>query len=124
MRVERGDASTEAVLLVPIVFLVLLLAVQFAAILHAGNVATAAAAQGAAAAAAHGAGAVDGERASKLAAVELGASLDDEPIVSVDLREATASVSIRVPQIVPGFPQRVTRTVSEVREEFIGEGER
>ena len=124
MRVERGDATAEAVILVPVVFLVLLLAVQCAAILHAGNVATAAAAQGAAAAAAHDAASVDGERVATLSVVELGATLIDKPMVLVDPQDARVSVTIKVPRILPGFPERITRIVTESRERFVGEGER
>lgn len=123
-QVERGDATAEAVLLVPVVFLTLLFGVQFAALLHAGSVATAAAAQGAAAAAAHGSGLVDGERAATLTAVELDATLSDKPVVSFDYRDVRVRVTVKVPEIVPGFPGRVTRTATEAREMFAGEGER
>ena len=124
MRVERGDATAEVAILVPVVFLVLLLAVQCAAILHAGNVATAAAAQGAGAAAAHDAASIDGERAATLSVVELGATLIDKPMVLIDPQDARVSVTIKVPRILLGFPERITRMVTESRERFVGEGER
>lgn len=124
MQFERGENSVEAVLLVPVVFLMLLLGVQCAAIFHAGNVATAAAAQGAVAAAAFGAGPINGERAATVSAIELGATLVGAPVVAFSPRDVQVSVTLRVPQIVPGFPESLTRSAIESREEFIAERDR
>lgn len=124
MRWERGDATVESVLLVPIVFLVLLISVQVAVLFHAQNVATAAAAQGAAAAAAHGAQAIDGERAATISVAELGASLMTTPIVVTSSHGVEVTVVVRVPQIVPGFPGVVTRRANEAREEIVTESDR
>lgn len=124
MRWERGDATVESVLLVPVVFLVLAISVQVAVLFHAQNVATAAAAQGAAAAAAHGAQAIDGERAATISVAELGASLMTAPIVATNSRGVEVTVVVRVPQIVPGFPAEVTRQANEAREEIVTESDR
>ena len=52
MKMDRGETTTQVLLAVPVVFSLLLLAVQSAVYFHTANVASVAAAQGAAAAAA------------------------------------------------------------------------
>ena len=124
MRVERGEVSAEAVIIVPVVFLILLFGVQVATVFHAANIATAAAAQGAAAAAAMGGDAISGERVATMSVAELGGRLNSIPVVHVGADIVEVSVRIDVPQIVPGFPSDVVRTVSEQRELFIEEADR
>ena len=124
MRWERGDATVESVLLVPVVFLVVLVSVQIAVLFHAHNVATAAAAHGAAAAAAYGAHVLEGERAATVTVAELGGSLKSAPLVVTSARAVEVRVVIGVPQIVPGFPTAVTRSAVEEREVIVTEPER
>jgi hypothetical protein len=124
MKLERGEVSAEAALVVPVVFAVLLMGVQASILFHTTTVATASAAQGAAAAAAAGGSAVLGEKVATVTAVELGGRLTVTPHVEVLESSVAVSVRLDVPHVIPGFPTAVERKVVEARERFVDEDDR
>ena len=123
-RIDPGEATAQAVIAVPIVLLVLWLAVQMTVFLHGANVASAAANEGAAVAARYGSSTGAGERAIERTL----ASLDSSAAASWSLRraagEAVATVNLRLPRIIPFFPQTVSRSAHERLEVFLREEDR
>jgi Flp pilus assembly protein TadG len=120
---DRGEATTQLVILTPILALLIFIGIQSAVYFHAANVATAAASQGAAAASASGAS-QDAAAVAQGTVDELGSHATRPPIVSVSDGFVSVSVALAVPQIVPFFPHTVTRTVLEPRERFVAESNR
>ena len=90
---ERGSASVEAALALPLLLLALVGSVQFALVHHAGNVARTAAVEGARAAASEGADPAAGAaRAREVLAAGLGRSGAD---FSVTVRARGETVEVR-----------------------------
>ena len=125
---DRGETTTQVVLVLPIVISILLIAVQASVYFHTSNVAGAAASRGASEATSddESTGVVIGRAES--AALEL---LDDSrtrlaaPVaVEVSTESVTVSVEVRVPRIAPFFPRTVRRTATEPRERFLTEAMR
>lgn len=123
-RFDRGEATAQAVIAVPVVLLVLWLAVQVTVFLHGANVASAAANEGAAVAARYGSSAGAGERAIKRTLTALDANLSGSWSVKHAAGEAVATVNLRLPRIVPLFPHTVSRSARERLEKFMKETER
>jgi len=125
MRVsDRGEASTQFVVLVPVLFVLALLVVQSALWFHTANMAESAAAQGAAAGAPLGAAlGAAGDEAARVVD-ENGGRLIGSPAVSVGADQVVVAVEVAVPHLVPFFPETVRRTQSEPRERFVPEPER
>ena len=123
-RPDRGEATTQMVILTPILILLVFLGVQSAIYFHAANVATAAASQGAATGAPAGAVASSVVAAAQRTVTELGGHTAHQPSVALSDRFVVVSVEVSVPRIVPFFPSSVTRTMLEPRERFIPESER
>lgn len=121
---DRGEATVELVVLVPLLMLTLLVAVQLAVHAHAAHVATAVASHGAAVAATPAGSAASGSSAARRIADELGAALASSPVVDVAPGDVAVQVSIVVPRIVPLFPSTVTRRVVEPKERLLREWER
>lgn len=125
MRVsERGEASTQFVVLVPVLFLLALLVVQSALWFHAANIAESAAAQGAAAASPREASAGAASAAAMRVVDDNGARLLGSPSVSMAADAVTVGVELAVPRLVPFFPDTVRRVQTEPRERFVPEPER
>lgn len=124
---ERGETTTQIVLIVPVVIMILLIAVQAAVYFHTSNIAGAAASQGASVAASHGdsIGTVTrwGHEAAQSILVEAGVR-DASPVVTVSTDTVTVTVEARVPRIVPYFPGVVRRVATEPRERFLTESMR
>jgi hypothetical protein len=122
-RSDRGEATTQLVILTPLLVLLVFLGVQAAIYFHAANVASAAAAQGAAAASS-----VSGSKSAidvaQSTVTDLGSRLAQAPTLSVSAGYVSVSVSLSVPRIVPFFPSSVTRTAIEPRERFVPESSR
>lgn len=120
-RTDRGEASAQAVIAVPVVLLVLWLAIQATVFLHGANVASAAANEGAAAAARYGSSTGAGERAISRTL----SALDSSSRASWSVKKAgsvvVATVRLRLPRIVPFFPMTVDRTSREPIEMFMTE---
>lgn len=123
--VDRGETTTQVVLIVPAVISILLIAVQAAVYFHTSNIAGAAAAQGASAAAAHGdsagSAAIRGRDAARAITSEAGATIAAQPEIHLSAQAVTIAVEIRVPRIVPFFPETVRRVATEPRERFLTE---
>lgn len=120
-RTDRGEASAQAVIAVPVVLLVLWLAIQATVFLHGANVASAAANEGAAVAARYGSSTGAGERAISRTL----SALDSSSSASWSVKKAgsvvVATVRLRLPRIVPFFPMTVARTSREPIEMFMTE---
>ncbi len=121
---DRGEASTQFVVLVPVMFLLALVVVQSALWFHAANVAEAAASRGAAAGSFREASASGAGNAATIVVAENGAQIVGAPAIALDAQEVVVSVEVAVPQLVPFFPDSVRRTQSEPRERFVPETER
>lgn len=121
---DRGEASTQLVLLTPVLLLLVLLVVQLGLWLHASNVGAAAAARGVAAAAVLDGSSAAGVAAASELAGEAGARLAAVP--TVDRRDGvvTARVEVRLRTLLPGLPRTVTRVAAGPVERFVPEPER
>lgn len=122
---HRGEVTTQVVIIMPTVVLVLLLAIQGALYFHISHVAGAAAAQGASSASAKDltrreAARRGREEADSLAA-DTGTRLATPTAVIVSGDVVQVTVRALVPRIVPFFPTIAMRTVIEPRERFIEE---
>ena len=122
-RRDRGEATTQLVVITPLLVLLVFLGVQAAVYFHAANVAAAAAAQGAAAASSLS-GPSSAIAVAQSTVADLGSHLAHVPTLSVSGGYVSVSVVLSVPRIVPCFPSSVTRTVIEPRERFVPESSR
>lgn len=105
--------------------LVLILSVvQMALWWHAGHLADAAASRGAAVAARLDSSAGAGAAAAQSFLDAAGASASLAPDVSRTSASASASVTVEVPRLLPGFPGTVRRTSVAPVERFLPESER
>jgi len=121
---DRGEATTQVVILMPLLILLVVLGVQTAIYYHAANVASAAASQGAAAGAPLGAGAGDAEAAARRTISDLAATGGAGPVAVASAGFVSVTVEIRVPHILPFFPDAVRRSAVEPKERFIPETDR
>lgn len=124
VRTDRGEAVAQVVIAVPVVLLVLWLAVQATVFLHGANIAHAAASEGAAVAARYGSSTGAGERAVARALTGFDSSSRGSWTVRVQGKDVLATVSLRLPQVIPFFPKSVTRSAREPLEVFMSEDER
>lgn len=124
MRAEAGAGSTELVLVMPVVLLMVLLAVQFGLYLHAAQVVEAAAQEGVEAARGERAAANEGQaRAVRFLESTGGVQA---PAVSAQ-RSATGvrvTVTGQAPEVVPGLALGVSSTATGPVERFIPEPQR
>lgn len=116
--------SAETVLTIPIVFLVMLIAIQAAVFMHTAHVAQVSATEGASAAARYGGGVAAGAEATAKAIAELRSTATDIPRVSIVDGLAEVEVGLRVPRVAPFFDFVVTRTAREPVERFVAPDER
>lgn len=124
-RSDCGEITSQTVIVLPMIVLVLFMAVQSALYFHISHVAGAAAAEGAAAASAKSLTTSQAlqrgrDRANALIQ-ETGTALSGATMVLVSNAEVRVTVSTKVPRVVPFFPSTVSRTVVEPRERFIAE---
>ena len=121
---DRGEATAQAVIAVPVVLAILWIAVQATVFLHGANVADAAANEGAAVAARYGSSTGAGERVIGHTLSSLGVSHGGEWRVTRLGNEIVARVTLNLPRVVPFFPSAVTRTAREPLERFMPEDQR
>lgn len=121
---DRGEATAEAVIAVPVVLMVLWLAIQATVFFHGANVADAAANEGAAAASRYGSSSRVGGRVIDRTLSNLGASHGAMWQISKSGSEVIARVTVRLPRIAPFFPTSVTRSAHEPVERIFAESER
>jgi len=119
-----GETTVQVLLAVPIVFTLVLIAIQGAVYMHSAHVASASASRGAAVGATMNGGEIDAIDAAVRTAAELSAQLADEPRAVIARDRVTVTVTLRVPQVAPFFSLLVSRTAVEPRERFIPEDER
>lgn len=124
-RSDSGEVTSQTVIVLPTVVVVLFLAIQAALYFHISHVAGAAAAQGAAAASAKSLTSSQaiqrGRDSADLLVRETGTDFAGSTVVAVTNDEVRVTVTAKVPGVVPFFPLTVSRTVVEPRERFIME---
>jgi hypothetical protein len=116
---DRGATSTEVVIVFPAVLVVVLLALQFGLLLHAGQIAEAAAQEAVEAAQAEGGGTEQGYAAARSLLSDLGglrAPLIDVRRTAVTV---TSTVTGRAQQVVPGFSTAVSGSAQGPVERFV-----
>ena len=113
-RDERGDATTETVIAVPMLILFILATMQFVLWGHAGAVAKAAAVEGARAARIDGGSSDAGRQTALDFLAQTGPTQVLNPVVTInaDAERARAEVSGQVPQLIP-FLTLTVRAASE-----------
>ena len=121
---DAGEVSVEAVILVPVLFVIALIAVQAGIVLHGVSVANHVASEGAIAVARFGASVPQGSAAVVAATNALGARMSRPAEIDLDAREVSVRVWIAVPRAVPFFADDVTRRVTVPRERFVSYDER
>ena len=121
---DRGEATTQLVILTPVLIMLIFLGVQSAIYFHAANVAAAGASQGAAAASPIAASAESAVAAAQRTVGELGGHSARTPVVDISGAYVVVTVEVSVPGIVPFFPRSVTRRALEPRERFVPESDR
>lgn len=124
MAYDRGEATAQAVIVVPVILFILWLAIQATVFLHGANVAGAAASEGAAVASRYGATMADGERAIRRTLNVLDVRNGGSWSVRKEGGHVTATVNLPLPRIVPFFPRTVSRSAREPVEQFLREGQR
>lgn len=128
IRSDSGEVTTQTVLMVPVVILILMFSVQAALWFHTANAAQAVAGEGASSASAAGISdaeaSIRGIRAADDLSVEARITLAGRPLVAVDPRAVVITVRANVPRLVPFFPNVVTRTAVEPREVLVLEADR
>ena len=103
-RQDRGDATVEAVLAVPVLLLLITLVIQFGLYYHAAHTAEAAAQEGARAARVEGAAAADGKQRAEDFMADAAPNLVHNVTVTATRDAETAHIEVRgtVHSIVPG----------------------
>ncbi len=120
LRSERGDATVEAVLAVPVLLLLVLLVIQFGLYYHAAHTAEAAAQEGARAARVDGASADDGKTRARTFMADAAPTLVRDVTVIATRNAETARVEVRgvVHAIVPGLDLSVRAEAESPVERF------
>lgn len=124
---ERGETSAQIAVLAPVLFTCAFAVVHVAAYWMSALSASAAATRGARAASM---GSPTGNpRVNALLAVEdtvseLSVHLEEPPRIEIDHDNVVVTVNIRVPGVVPLFPEEVSRSVRMRREQFVRESGR
>lgn len=111
-------------LVTPVLLATVLVVLQAALWFHAGQLARHAAADAVDAAAAHGARVADGVGAAEAFVADAGGRLAGPPVVAVSATAVTATVSVRVPRLVPGWPATAVHRTTGLRERVVPEAGR
>ncbi|WP_166029137.1 TadE/TadG family type IV pilus assembly protein [Streptomyces chilikensis] len=111
---DRGAATTQLVLVVPAVLLMMLLTVQFALAWHGRHIAQYAAERGLAAARTKDATAAAGQAQARRSLAQLGSRVLTAPAVTAHRSREQATVTVRgnVMPVVPGLRLKVSGTAS------------
>lgn len=104
-RDERGIATTEVVLVVPVLLFLVMLIIQFGLWYHAGHVARSAAREGVRTARLEGATAEEGQHRAETFLERNGPTIVSDPVVTATRDEEHAVVDIqgRSVAVIPGF---------------------
>ena len=121
---DRGDATTELVLVTPVLLLLIAFVVQFALWYHASHVAESAAQEGVRAARALGGTAEAGQQTAEHFLAETGPKVVTGPSVTAIRDADSARVEVRgyAPMLVPGLRLAVTATAESPTERLTGAG--
>ena len=119
-RNERGDVTTEAVIVTPVLLLLIMSVIQFALWYHAAGVAHAAAQEGARAASAVGASVSDGQNTAQRFVDQLGPTILNDTHISTNRYFDTANVRVDATAIalIPGLRLPIKAEVSNPVERF------
>ena len=122
-RSERGEATTEMVLAVPVLMLLILIVIQFGLWYHASHVAESAAQEGARAARLHDATNEDGVNRARQFIDAAASSLLSDVDVSVarDTETVRGEVQGKVQAIIPGISLPVSAEAESPIESFRGD---
>ena len=127
-RRDRGETSSEVVIILPVLVLIVMVVLQSALFFHTAHVARAAASEGAVAAASHrvpdAATTMVGSERAALFAIDAGGRVEGSPISSLEGDVVRVRVTLRVPSLVPFMTSRVTRDATEPKERVVKEAER
>jgi Flp pilus assembly protein TadG len=117
---ERGEATTEMVLVVPVLLVLITLVIQFGLWYHASNVADAAAEEGVRAARLRGGTAEAGQATTENFLSQAGPTIVVAPEVSVSRDSDTARVEVHgsVVSVVPGIRLPIDALAESPLEEF------
>ena len=124
MNFDKGETTTQVLLGVPVVFSLLLMAIQGAVFFHTANVASVAAAQSAAAGAAVDGGILPALDQAARTITELSGESYSLPQAVITTNEVVVTVRLRVPKVAPFFTFTVTRVAHEPLERYISEIDR
>ena len=103
MKIDNGETTTQVLLGVPVVFSLLLMAIQGAVFFHTANIASVAAAQSAAAGAAVDGGMLPALDKAARTIAELSGQSYSLPQAVITTDEVVVTVRLRVPQVAPFF---------------------
>jgi Flp pilus assembly protein TadG len=123
-REQTGSATTELVLLMPVVLMLVLLVVQFGLWLHARQVATAAAQEGLVAAQVETGTAVAGHARAVAFLAQTGGLRGTRVDASRDVTTARVAVTGTTPAVLPGTALGVSAVAQGPVERFVAEGDR
>lgn len=117
---ERGEATTEVVLVVPVLILIIFTIIQFGLWYHASDVVRSAAQEGAQAARVQGASASTGEATTRSFLTQVAGSTVDDPTVTATRGIDTVDVTVRgkVASVVPYLHLNVSGHASAPVERF------
>jgi hypothetical protein len=117
---ERGSQTVEAIIVLPVLFVIFFVIVQGAVWLHAGNIAQASASSAYNSARLFDASAADGVAAGSATAEQNGTVLSGAA-VTVDRTATTVTVTVtgNAATLIPGWDTRVGRTVTGPVERWI-----
>lgn len=124
MNFDKGETTTQVLLGVPVVFSLLLMAIQGAVFFHTANIASVAAAQSAAAGAAVDGGMLQALDQAALTIAELSGQSYSLPQAVITTNEVVVTVRLRVPKVAPFFAFTVTRVAHEPLERYVSEIDR
>jgi len=118
---DRGGATVELVIAVPVLMLMILFIVQAAVWMHATHVAQAAATRALDAGAAYGGSAAQGQSAGNQTLAALGSGVLKDPQVTVTRTATDVRVDITgtAATVVPGIRWRVHATAAGPAERFV-----
>ena len=121
---QVGSSTTELVLLMPVVLLLVMLIVQFGLWLHAQHVASAAAQEGLLAAQVESGTSAAGHDRAEAFLTQAGGLREVRIDAARDADHARVEVAGATPMVVPGMSLRVTAVVEGPVERFVAEPDR
>ena len=121
---QAGTSTTELVLLMPVVLLLVMLIVQFGLWLHAQHVATAAAQEGLVTAQAETGTSMAGHARAESFLAQAGGLREVRVAVARDAQQARVEVAGATPAVVPGLKLEVSAVVEGPVERFVAEPDR